>query len=617
MRQVLFIIFFLFCLPSFSQQSITPLLPGQQAFCPIDSSKGFYLPAFDTVKTLIIFTKFKEDELPGTTWPVNATKVPAFASNLICTDGITVPPKSLTQYFQEASLGRLFFWGSIYPRVITLDSSIAWYNQNYQEGSCHQEIFRKLVEADNVNWAEFDNWSKQGKIHQKKPDGVIDNIIIIYRKGAKNFGYNWIGGVGGVAALFGPDFRINEKYQIKTGSMESGLLVNNGGDDQFTSLVGLIKHELAHFFTQWHYGATNDQYGPGIVLQGSWGLAAASGSSSICVNAWDRYFLGWAKPKFDLSPDKKNNGTYTLKDFLTTGEMMRIQLPHVSNQYFWLEYHNNTATYDNVDSMKNGLFIFHQLDETGPHHLMLEQADGRYDYCLTDSGKIATKCCGMHYQVRRLEENPLLGYFDRSIIKLDENKDGIFTEYKDPGNIPMLAIEGEKQFIHYEGDGQDGYTEEQGRNEFGINTNPSTASEGSLRSNGKSALNGIRIKVIKMNNDQVEFSIAFNDFNLKTDTRWCGRVELYDSLVVKKRKTLLLNRSQTFDKLNAPFPEAELIVKEGGSITLEKKARLDLEDESTLILEGNSKIYLSKKSKINVSKKTKISAAPTAIRKIK
>src|SRR5262249_5404003 len=157
------------------------------------------------------------------------------------------------------------------------------------------------------------------------------------------------------------------------------------------------------------YSGTNDEHGgPDLCTHGGWGLASAGGSSSVCVNSWDRNFLGWGKFSKVFEPLKDENAEVTLTDFVTTGASVCIKLPYVEDEYFMLEFHNNTSRFDHVDTKLPALFIMHQTGLTGPHHLDVEEADGRFDYQLLERKN--TNCCGQHWSMRKILPNPLLGY---------------------------------------------------------------------------------------------------------------------------------------------------------------------------------------------------------------
>ncbi|HLP32815.1 MAG TPA: hypothetical protein VK202_05035 [Bacteroidia bacterium] len=563
-----------------------------------DSSKGYYLPAFDTIRSLIIFADYGQYTHYNPRWPQGSKEVPEFCQKLLTPPAQAIDSHSLTAYFKEASLGKLFLGGDFFPEVIRADSSLTYYHSHGQMGGVANDVLQQVIKSGRVNWSLYDNWGKtpQGN-WRKQPDGSIDNIIIVFRDDPQQIDarWAWLGTGGGIAALMCPDIKINGQLRISGGSMGSGLLVN-GGADYFPRFFKLLKHELAHFFTRDHYAGLNGFYGPDFTNHGAWGLAAAHGSSSVCVNAWDRNLLGWSKYRYDADALTAKDTLLELHDFVTTGDAARIKLPYAAEEYFLLEYHNNTGIFDNVDLTTDGLYILHQTGDP-ENHLDCEEADGRWDFVRSDSIESFEPCCGKQPMIKRLEANPLLGFGDRDEARVLKTTDEKLT-WNSMQRALVFAVEGEQHLIHCDGDGGDAFTPEYGRNEFSLSTNPSSASNGIHTATLTTHLNGIQVKVLKMEKNKITVQLRYRYFNVDNDTRFTGKVVLHDSLIVNERRTLLLNQSQTFNQLNHALPATSLELVEGGSITLQKKATLIVDESSTIILRGNGKIYLGENARL-------------------
>jgi M6 family metalloprotease-like protein len=594
----------LFCIHSLHAQAPIYTFNGP-GITLTDSTQGNNLPAYGQLHVLHVYARFQNDEevLPGIEdWPVDRKKVPDYAYQWLAQNHNQMPEGSLSAYFKEASLGRFIYTGDVYPEVIVLDSSLSYYHTHGGYGAVTSEIIRKLDASGKVDWRRYDNWSRAGKTWVPEGDKMIDHIAVILRCSPANIDgkYAWLGSGGGIASLQGGVSWVRDSFYVHGGSLMSGLIVNGGGTGDPKETMKTLKHETAHFLTLHHYSATNDQNGgPDLVSHGGWGLASASGSSSICVNSWDRNFLSWAAFSKTFDPLTDVDCYVHLHDFVTTGAAIRIQVPYADQEWFLLEFHANKGMFDRVDQDVKGLYITHQSAFRGPHHLDVEEADGRYDYELID--QVNTQCCGKHWRLRRLQPNPLLGYGDRDIMQLD--KDGNKRlDRNDALSVPVFMVDREEpnEIIHYLGDGGDGFIPRVGRNQFGIDTNPSSASNGTKLRSAISHLNGIRIQVISMTDSTIYLKLNFQDFNMRKSVRWCGQIEVRDSLTFHSGVDLLLDKSLTFIRQRDTFPGAHMTLKQGAVMHLTAGNKITIQPGCSLKLEKDAKIYLNKGSQIIV-----------------
>ncbi len=582
---------------------------------PPDSTKGNNLPAFDNLRVLYVFVRFKDGEEPENgipEWNKIRKMAPDYAKEWLASNPAQMPKNSLSNYFKEASLGRFIFWGDIFPEVIVLDSSIAWYHAQGGYSATSREIIRKLDASGKVNWKLYDNWGKVSGKWVKKGDKMVDHIGIIFRTTppAIDPKYSWLGSGGGIAGLQCGVEWVRDSLYVHGSGLMSGLIVNGGGTGSPTETMKTLKHETAHFLTLFHYSATNDRTGgPDLGTHGGWGLASASGSSSIAVNSWDRNWLGWANPCLEINPDSLQIATITLSDFITKGTSVRIKIPYVEDEWYWLEYHANKGTFDQVDQQQNALYIMHQTATNGPHHLDIEEADGKFDYEIIE--QTDTRCCGKHWRLHKKFSNPLMGYGDRDVLHLD--KDGNRRlDRTDLSGVPVFMVDadGENEIIHYLGDGGDGYTTQTGRNQFAIGTNPSSASSGSKLRNPISKLNGIQIKVVSQTDSTLTFSYRSDFFTIQQNVRWSGMIEARDSIILDKNKQLSLFQSGTFLKMQDTFPTANLKLLSGASLTMKSGSRILIEPGSSLEIMPGAKLILENDARIIVQKNGQLKYNP-------
>lgn len=75
--------------------------------------------------------------------------------------------------------------------------------------------------------------------------------------------------------------------------------------------------------------------------QFGWGMMSRGNPTFMTANAWERWWLDWFTPTTITG-----TGIYTLDDFVTTGEAIRIEIPGSGGQYLWLENHQKLNHWD-------------------------------------------------------------------------------------------------------------------------------------------------------------------------------------------------------------------------------------------------------------------------------
>ena len=131
--------------------------------------------------------------------------------------------------------------------------------------------------------------------------------------------------------------------------------------------TSIVSHEFSHNLfggNEFHTSGGNHRGSfelmPFFSVQGGYGLMGAYGSSLVSCNGYERWRLNWKHPstpyligaRDSLNLTNQNSDisqsdgvvTFILRDFVTTGDAIRIKLPykdseHASNQYIWLENH--------------------------------------------------------------------------------------------------------------------------------------------------------------------------------------------------------------------------------------------------------------------------------------
>jgi len=186
-----------------------------------------------------------------------------------------------------------------------------------------------------------------GSDENPNPNNVIDFITIVYRyrlnfqvpvNGIGNFPFSPdISSVNGVAAasLFS-DFTFSNGFSVA----ERGGFTLFQYSTNVSNLLRLFTHELSHnFILHPHTSLENTVHGRGFYASRDWSMMDYGRSSSI-ANAWERWYSGWIDIKHDLSTIE-DNGTYVLGDFMQTGDAMRLQIPHTTDQFLWLSFRSD------------------------------------------------------------------------------------------------------------------------------------------------------------------------------------------------------------------------------------------------------------------------------------
>ncbi len=187
----------------------------------------------------------------------------------------------------------------------------------------------------------------------------------------------------------------------------------------------IFTHEYAHFFlggNEFHTsgGVTANDYNQNTFIGAQWGYGLFNGGLTSC-NGYERWRLGWYGNTNNAYPIASNNEnsdilseftgekTFTLRDFVTYGDVIRIRLPYkdsefASNQYIWLENHQSgkNGKFDEPmynqpgtcrDVAKAGIYSFYQvgkdiLESTDPSliyptnekdNLRIISAEGNYN----------------------------------------------------------------------------------------------------------------------------------------------------------------------------------------------------------------------------------------------
>jgi hypothetical protein len=478
-------------------------------------------------------------------------------------------------------------------------------------------------------------------------DKVVDYIIFIYRY-SPNWsvhpapGMNkWTGSGGGFASPSGIMLETYNGYKFSEG---------------FTMMwaSGVFFHELAHtLYNLPHLWGTNGTVGEYFYRPSvGWGATSSAGLFQI-PSAWETWFLGYNDLVADIKgpEDLKNGNVFELRDYVQTGDALRIKLPFSDNQYLWLEYHSIEHPFDrhiwsgqkigNDEIALPAKGIYAYLEQVSDRHEKIPgvlsqscnaikplNACGNYDYEYLDEEPTLNAWGNKLYKFRKLKENPISGTNPFYYFKDDFNKDGIigldknYNGARNEGEPIMCEEVSTDSFVNlyncfgvYNSTQNDRSAAFQAGDYLGLNSNPTLCSFAKYndRAGAMEAvmLTGLKVNFLK-SSVSAKLSVTFGETVIDKKCRWTGNIVLPNiscdslaDLVISKGKEISLEKSGT---VNRHLKTAEgdfisptkLLIKSDACLTMKKGSRIIIEKGCSLEFEAGAKLIMEKKSKIIV-----------------
>lgn len=460
------------------------------------SWNGWYMPPQGIVRILVVLVEVNyanpiyDPTPPGGTagWPAHQMPTwadnPDSSENLFDWDVPTGPASGLfTRYYQQASSGNFIALGDYLQapsnhgvfQVYTPDSVVSLGDVFAAVDSALGNTITTAHSYNSIN--DFDRWTigvsndpyTGPALHKISPSTEsprkFDHVMFVWRNKRGNNGTGsgspWTTGL----SLLG--FGINTYSQF-------------GAYDKVP--IDIMRHEFAHFL----YGHNNFHTGGGgwglgsqyfITLGNGWSNMGLSNASLNSWNAWDRQRMGWkavdqtfeiSARRLDLTEangdldvnDPGDAGTYILRDFVTSGDALRIKLPFTDPnaeypEFLWVENHQGRTLNGNpfdkwyfepepcIMPMTPGLQLYVQIDKevrqdsmsSGPiyagpaDHLRPLDANGHYEISF-DLQSPLNNCVSWNNtfpaSIQGLP-NPLTGSADRHWVSDDYNFTGTLT----------------------------------------------------------------------------------------------------------------------------------------------------------------------------------------------
>jgi hypothetical protein len=679
---------------------LLPLAGFCQSQC--DSRNGNSIPAHGKFRILNILINIVYDQTPerdpyygvtNTDWrPGNPDKLndnlPAYLNKFLSVDYKGTKPEGLmSRLFYESSLGHFILLGDfmvVNVRQSEITPQKAGANFDFTE--VIKTAVAKINQLGGVKTvyghdklSDYDYFEKGGAGAPKKmgPNGKIDFIMIFTRNSVRheengkviyNYGqHNPMEGNSWETQLCVPCTLLMEGKPVVN---ELSTAQNIGGYDISIKDKNIAFHEFAHdlfggnnFHTSGgnHFGTSNAAVFTG--LQGGYGLMGAANSSLIGCNGYERWRMGWidtlSNPAlYDISANGMNgevsvaNGkqSFVLRDFVTTGDALRIQLPYVDsaaeNQYLWLENHqvgrNNSLDYFQYSKENDcrpagtpGIYAYIQVgrdklsssksreiystDETD--NLRMLTAKGNWDYRI-DTYYDTTTCIAWK-AVRPCEilyrENSLCGYNDMQTHCWDSTGRAAKITQTSVCEYPwIISKNGTKHNdLPFMGDEMTAFS---GRSRIDMSSNPAAVNVITFYTmefnrqfaaykkvnNRHIYLSGLSVSMQDKPDGTVAVDIRWDQYDVTGNVRWTGPIILKEKALLKNRASLLLDQNETplqltRDQATGYFsPSTTMECDSGSVLEIGQKCKLTLDDKSRLIVKKGATLRLLPGAQVRV-----------------
>ena len=641
----------------------------------VESRNGFCVPASGVIRVLFVFAEYDYPN-GGDPTPVNGTSgwqahsLPDWANNL--TDVYSpagIAAGVMTRYYQMASSGNYTVLGDYLPAPdnggvfnLTTDSTHPVGPDNAALiANVNSQLGNTIITAHGLNGIEyFDLWTCHDNVFglpktspSTENPRKYDHVVFIWRNssfnGIGNYGYSSPGTMLGHEA--------NSYSWFGTyGSQPTQIMI----------------HEFAHLI----YGGTDFHAGGGgwfpggdywIPTVGGWSNLGLSGASLLTWNAWDRQRLDWKSPGniYSVSARDATNsqemngdldatnpaqaGIYTLRDFVSTGDAIRIKLPFTDPdteypEFLWIENHNtetrNQCPWDKflwqegnscVQPAIFGLYAYLQIDretrQAGTFddvfkgyacYLRPVTAEGFWDKEF-ETTSLQNDCVSAEnmFPFMRLpgNANPLTGCGDQEFYAMDWNHDDIL-DHNDQYYANIENVGG----IYYKNLFNNGHSRNvftrNGNHKIGIGTNPSSATLMNMvgydtpvagaKNLRKAYLNGVSVDILNQDpNGNMQVKIRFDDVDVTGDVRWCADEIVLNpletpsgySLNLKTGSTITLDQGTTATRMTNPVNfNGKKIFASPTVFTVNPQAKAHLEPNAHFVLKNSGSLNIKPSS---------------------
>ncbi|MDR3339505.1 MAG: hypothetical protein LBT25_05325 [Candidatus Symbiothrix sp.] len=484
------------------------------------------------------------------------------------------PPASaignISAYYHAMSRGQFRLVVDVYPKRINITPETEGW-----AGAAKKVINQMKAENPNFDWSIYDNRQNvpayQSDNSNSLPDMKPDYVIIIYRysKSFINSPYPTQVIPGDAYARIDFDNSIN--YNGYTFNPSCGYTQFTGGGYFSTLFI----HEVAHtLYDAPHVSGVNTVTGDYVFIEKGWSQMDQNYVPFVSSNAWERWYLDWidgikangTNADIKSASDMNTSGEYVLRDFVSTGDAMRIKIPNGvgKNEYLWLENHQGITIFDNQLIAKDGCdnnfpasprgivaYIESISDDknnpgnlfyTNPSGIKYLHGAGNFDYTYQNPPEISCWYNNDVYNFHQAAINPISGQCGAQEIKFDFNNNNLidFCNHANSGSQcypPIPAKEDNKVLIKKDGnftyDFLNGERAFAAGRKLSMASNPCLINRPKYESNGDKMgiyyLNGISVSVLNYDaNGSARVKVQYKDVDITNDTRYAGIIYLPD-----------------------------------------------------------------------------------------
>lgn len=647
---------------------------------PYIPNGGLFTPKGD-IKALVIFVGFSHqidqdgDSIPFnnqnyTNWDIkNGQNLPPYVNpitgdmeifhNSISDYSHIKSPSNISDYYKEMSLGKFNFLAECFkdpetgiPKRIDIDAK----GKNSIQ-SLNKAVVQKIYEDyPNFDWSPFDrrvnNPGYRKNASTFNPDGKPDCLIFVYRNHlgmpTQIFKQSRSGWGGGVATSFLSGYK-SPWENITFDNM--GFTLSDESGKNGDAFLGMFLHEIAHkLYNSPHYNGANGTIGNYFFYPDvSYGMMNSTNFTNVCANGWERWILGWIN--LDKQDSDKNRSidsidalehSFILRDYVTSGDAIRLPIPFYPNSYLWIENHQNkspiernlfggkvlSVTGDTVPHVDHGVYAY--IERISPHRYFLPNygnkfqsngirfmhADGNWDY---EHGEDISRSWKTYYYnpiitLKKKNRNPFSGTnpFMRFVDDYPKgwnsknNADGKI-KYKSSihggylESVPfILQTNGNDTIAIYGFSG--GHSEKsktvlKNHSPFFKDNEELSLSSGHpiyglVKYNKKEAkldpilLNGMHVDFKHIDKDAYLVTVKYNDFTISNDIRFSGNISLKHNYLDSLDYSLILNKKKV------------ITVDKSGTVNTHKKTNDSFINPTQVTLESGSRLLMKRKSKI-------------------
>ena len=574
--------------------------------------------------------------------------------------------KSVSNFYYQMSGGRFRLVADYYPQVITVDPTTV-----SSRGEFHKKVLDQI--PNTFDWSPYDNRENKPNYsfdNSSSPaDHIADYVVFCHRFSRE---WNPILPPGWLKSIYYDGVSSTGINQTYSGNNMGNYGVREGFSHTSGTInpIDIFPHEVGHsLYDAPHYAGGNNVAGNYFYEPiAGWGMMHLT-QSYTCATGWERYILDWIPQikasgiNSDISSPSDlsaTNGIFTLRDFITTGDAIRIRIPTESGkyQYLWLENHQCQSTFDGnfngttfcdspITEYKRGLIAYvesysHVKDEgyvnlfNNGNGIRWLSEGGDYDYSFSLMPIYPGALCNPYdsnatFQLFKGDKNPIGGQNNNEAIRHDFDNNG-FIGYNSDNNstnheneqTEAVQVDNELPTAKYfTGTG----LQFKSGDKVGIARNPCVKNiptyNKSLKKMGDYYLNGISFEVLCHNSDgSMVVKIQIDDVKIDKNVRWAASsivltditsnnlpdVDILSSVTVDIDKSGTPNRhknpaneNQTSSNIDDFINPTTFTCRNGSFFKQESASTVNVKNQSTLVLESGSLYEIENGAVLNIN----------------